>query len=229
MEYTKEQILNLTSMISTTSLGLKSGLLLALLVGGLYVYSTQAASAVYSFVARGTISQFDETNKTIKVAVTKVDGKGKDDLEGNTTEFIIDSTAKVLKVASGKDARVTYHNLALGQEVAFKGVKKDNDTYVLSFIRINDRSFQIIGTLESLTKGTKTMKITVTSSTYKPTTYPKGSNITMTYTDDTVFRKDSTNISTVDLNADAQKVKVWGYIDGSTWKVTQLWNNYTGK
>lgn len=207
-------------------MGLKSGLLLAVLVGGLYVYSTQAASAVYSFVARGTITQFDEKNKTIKVEVTKVTGKGKDDLEGNTTEFVIDSSAKVLKVASGKDTRVTYHNLALGQEIGFKGVKKDNDTYVLSFIRIHDRLFQVIGTLEKINKTTKVMNITAISSTYKPQTYPKGSELTMTYTDDTVFRKASTNISLDEVKADAQKVKVWGYIDGSTWKVTQLWNNW---
>ncbi len=201
----------------------------ALVVGALHVASAHAANSVYSFVARGIITDVDQANKTIKVDVTKVDGKGKADLEGNNTEFVLTSTTKVLRVMNGRDKGVTYKNLAIGQEVGFKGVKKDDDTYVLSFVRIHERLFQVLGLLEEMDTAAKTVKISVISSTYKPKTYPKGTEITMSYNDDTKFRNASTAISIGDVNADAQKVKVWGYIENSnTWKVITLWDKYKG-
>lgn len=212
----------------------RSGLVVAVvaLVAGVALHqNAQAASNVYSFVARGIITDFDEGGKTIKVDVTKVDGKGKSDLEGNNTEFVIGS-AKVFKVASGKDTRATYHKLAIGQEIGFKGVKKNDDTYNLSFIRIHQRSFAVIGLLESHDASAKTLKILVTSSTYKPGTYKKGTEITMSYKDDSTFYEKTTAnpVAFSEVNADAQRVKVTGSItSASTWEVAKLWDHYKGK
>ncbi len=204
---------------------------LALAVGVVVPGSAQASSNVYNFSARGIITAFDEGGKTVQVDVTKVDGKGKTDLEGNSTQFVVGS-AKVLKVVNSKDKSVTYHNLSIGQEIAFKGVKKNDDTYSLSFIRINERSFTVVGSLQSHSTSAKTLKILVTSSTYKPGTYKKSTEIDMSYKDDATFYEKitATEVAFTDVKADAQRVKVAGTITGtSTWQVTKLWNNYKGK
>src|SRR5436190_6523253 len=120
--------------------------------------AAHAATTVYAFTARGIITDFDEGGKTIKVDVTKAEPKrASSDLNSNNTEFVITSGVKVVKNANGKDKPVTYHNLAIGQEVAFKGVKKDDDTYVINFIRISDRSFTMVSNLESWDKNANTL------------------------------------------------------------------------
>lgn len=199
----------------------------ALVLGGALAGLVQAASSIYSFTARGTITSVDESNKTIKVSVEKAEGKGKEDLEGSSRELKV-GTAKVFKSVNGKDKRGTYHNLAIGQEIGFKGVANTDDTFTLSFIRIHERAFSVIGLLQEHDQSAKTLKISVISSTYKPATYKKGTEITMSYTDDSTFKAyKAGEISFGDVNADAQRVKVTGTINNSSdWKVTNLWNNY---
>lgn len=203
----------------------------ALLAAGLLVVpSAQAAGIKYSFVARGTITDVDEAAKTIKVDVEKVDGRGKGDMEGENIEFQV-GAAKVVKVASGKDKPVTYHNLAIGQQVGMKGIAKDDsdDTFVTSFVRIQNRDFTVIGLMESLDKSAKTTKISVITSTYKPTVYKKGTNITMTYTNDTTFYENNAERDIADINADAQRVKITGTIKNTnTWQISKLWNKHKG-
>ena len=197
--------------------------------------TANAATSVYSFVARGVITDFDNNEGTASIDITKVDGKGKQDLEGNNTEFIVKNASTVYKRSAGKDKRVTYHNLAIGQEVGVKGVKKDNDTYELTFIRIEDRSFIAVGNLESYNANTHTMTILMVSSTYRPTWYNKSRNVkvNMVFGDDysTFYNHNGkVAISFDDVNADAQKVRLVGYItDTNTWKVTKLWDKYKGK
>lgn len=208
---------------------------LALFVAPSTVPSAHAASTVYSFIARGIVTDFDNTNGTVKIDVTKVANKGKSDLEGNNTEFIVKNAKTVYKVVQGKDKRVTYHNLAIGQEVGIKGVKKDDDTYVLNFVRIEDRTFTAIGNLQSYDKNAHTMTLLMISSTYKPNAYNKSKNVkvNMVFGDDysTFYNHNGkAEISFGDLNADAQRVRVMGHItDKNTWKVTKLWNGYKGK
>jgi hypothetical protein len=211
--------------------GLAVGLV-ALLVGAGVVGAAHASTDTkYSFIAKGTITDVDEANHTIKVDVTKVDGRGKNDMEGSNIEFITNK-ARVVKVISNKDHSATWHTFKIGQLVGMKGVAKQDDTYVLSFARIEERNFTILGRLEALDTDAKTMKILVESSAYKPATYKKGTQINMTYTDDTTFYEKATKNekSPSDVNADAQRVKVMGAITGSnTWEVAKLWDNYKGK
>ncbi|MDA1169146.1 MAG: hypothetical protein O3A36_02300 [bacterium] len=197
--------------------------------------SAHAATNVYSFIARGIVTDFDVNAGTAKIDITKVAGKGKLDLVGNNTEFIVKNASTVYKRVAGKDKRVTYRNLAIGQEVGIKGVKKDNDTYVVSFIRIEDRSFVAVGNLEAFNKNAHTMTVLMVSSTYKPTLYNKSKNVkvNMVFGDDyTTFynHNGKVAISADAINADAQKVRLIGYVtDKNVWKVTKMWNLYKGK
>lgn len=204
-------------------------LALVLIVGTALVTTVRASGSKYSFTARGIITSVDEANKTIDVDITKATGKGKDDLEGTNIEIVVEK-AKVVKVISSKDKRVTYHNFAVGQEVGLKGTAKDDDTFHATFARIHDRSFTVVGLLQEHNETTKTLEILVTTSSYKPSTYKKGDTITMSYTDESKFRNTSTEVVFSDVDANNQKVKVQGTIENaSSWKVKTLWDNYTGK
>ncbi|MBI3256123.1 MAG: hypothetical protein HYZ63_04085 [Candidatus Andersenbacteria bacterium] len=193
--------------------------------------TADAANTAYSFIARGTITDDNETDKTIKVDITKVDGKAqaKTDLEGENKELKV-GTAKVLRVVQGKDKSATYKTLAIGQEIGFKGVKKDDDTFVLSFIRIHERNFTVIGTLDALDKSANTLTVKAINSTYKPTIYKNGAKINMTYTDDIIFyEKGNIERAESDINMDNQRVKLVGVIkNSSTWEVLKFYNKHKG-
>lgn len=199
----------------------------------MYSQRSQAAGDKYMFTARAIITSVDEANKSFKADVTKATGdKARDNMEGSNIEFKI-GTAKVYKSIGGKDKRGTYHNLAIGQEVGLKGAAKDNDTFEVTFARIHQRSFNVTGLLKNHNETAKTLKISVITSSYKPATYTKGTEITMNYKDvDTTFYSKSTKlpVSFDQVDANNQKIKVSGYIENaSTWQVTQLIDGYNGK
>lgn len=208
-------------------------LLLGLLGATLYSQRSQAAGDKYKFTARAIITSVDEANKSFKADVSKATGdKAHDNMEGSNIEFKT-GTAKVFKSIGGKDKRGTYHNFAVGQEVGLKGVAKADDTFVLDFARIHERSFSVVGLLKNHDTSAKTLKISVITSSYKVSTYTKGTEITMSYRDqDTTFYSKTTKTPVVftDVKANDQKVKVSGYLEkASTWQVTELIDGYTGK
>lgn len=205
-------------------------LLLAGLLGAtLYGQRTRAGGIKYTFTARAVITSVDEANKSFKADVTKATpNKAMEAIEGSNREFKT-GTAKVYKRDGTKDVRGTYHNFAVGQEVGIKGIAKEDDTFELTFARIHDRAFTVVGLMQNHDKTLKTVKILITTSSYKASTY-NGKEVTMSYTDDSKFRNASTALSFSDVNANTQKVKVIGTItDANSWKVTQLHDSYTGK
>ncbi|MEK7500310.1 MAG: hypothetical protein AAB649_06970 [Patescibacteria group bacterium] len=224
--FTMKQLISLSTMAVAA---------IALVASAALPSPADASSNVYSFTARGVVTDFDNTAGTAKIDISKVADKGRLDLVDNNTEFIVKNATTVYKVVAGKDKRVTYHNLAVGQEVGIKGVKKDDDTYTVSFIRIEDRSFVAVGNLEAFNDSAHTMRILMVSSTYKPTQFTKSKNVkvNMVFGDDyTTFynHNGKVAISADSINADAQKVRLVGQItDKNTWKVLKMWNLYKGK
>ncbi len=204
-------------------------LLVGLLGATVYGQRSQAAGNKYKFTARAIITDVDEANKSFKADVTKATGdKARDAMEGSNIEFKA-GTAKVYKSVGGKDKRGTYHNFAIGQEVGLKGVAKDDDTFELTFARIHERAFMVVGLLKAHNTTAKTVKILVNTSTYKQSTY-KGEEISMEYNDDSKFRNKTTEVSFTDVKANDQKVKVTGTITkSSTWNVKELTDGYAGK
>lgn len=191
-----------------------------------------AAGTKFSFTARGVVTGVDLANKSIEVDVTKaVPTNAKEAMEGENIEFKIGS-AKIVKVANGLDKPVTYKNFAIGQEIGMKGTAYNDDTYSLSFARIHDRSFTVIGTVEEHDQSARTIKVEVITSSYKPTTYKAGASITMKYFDGntTFYNKNlATPEDFTDLGADHQKVKVMGTVTGSgTWEIKTLVDEFAG-
>lgn len=202
----------------------------AVVVGAL---KTQAASDRYKFTARGIITTVDKNKETIKVDVNKATGgKSVDDLEGKTKEFKLDD-AKFYQynATTKKDKRVTIGALVIGQEIGFKGTARTDDTYPLTFVRIHDRSFTVVGLIKGHTEGTRIIKILFNSSTYKPSVYKQGTEISMEYPEDATFYEKTTKtpITFGTVKANDQKVKVTGTIEGAnTWKIKTLIDHYKG-
>lgn len=205
-------------------------LLLGLLGATLYSQRTQAAGVKYNFTARVIITSVDEVNKSFKADVIKaVPKKATEQMEGTNREFKT-GTAKVYKRVGSKDVRGTYHNFEIGQEVGVKGAAKDDDTFELTFARIHERLFTVVGLLQTFSTSAHTAKISVITSSYKPSSYVKGTEINMTYNDDTIFKNNTTAVSDTDVKANAQKVQVKGVITGSsTWEIRTFTDGYKGK
>lgn len=201
----------------------------AILITGI---GSRAAGAKYTFTARVIVTGVDQANKSFKADVTKATPtKAKDDIEGRNVEFKA-GTAKVVKVFNGLDKAVTYKNIQIGQELGVKGTAKDDDTYVLSFVRIHDRGFMVVGLLQKHDKANRELTILVTTSTYKPTTYKKETLIVMKYfeSNSTFYSKNTkTPVSFDVVNANNQKVKVTGtFTSSNAWEVSSLIDGYAG-
>lgn len=194
----------------------------------LYAGFSSAAGDRYSFTARGVITFINDDN-SIDVSVTHVSGKGEDDLKGAKRAFKTVSTTKYYKVVSGKDKRVTRSNLAVGQEIGFKGIAKDDGSYVITWLRVHDRTFTVIGKLKDVDRGLKEYKVSVTTSTYRPGTY-NGKDVIMNYGGNTKFTSGGVERNADEVKVGDQKVKITGTVtDHGKWEITTLIDNYTGK
>lgn len=203
--------------------------IVAILITGQF---SRAGGSKYSFTARVIVTDVDQVNKSFKADVTKaVPTKAKDDIEGRNVEFKA-GTAKVVKVFNGLDKAATYKNIQIGQELGVKGTAKDDDTYELSFARIHDRGFMVVGLLQKHDETNREVTILVTTSTYKPTTYTKGTKIVMKYfeSNSTFYSKSTkTPVNFSDVDANNQKVKVTGtFTSSNKWEVSSLIDGYTG-
>ena len=194
----------------------------------LYTAFAHASGDRYSFTGRGVITQVND-DKSLDVTVSEVSAKGKDDLRGVNKTFKTVTSSKYYKVVNGKDRRVSVHNLAAGQEIGFKGVAKDDDSFVITWLRINDRSFTVIGTLKDVDRTAKTFTVAVKTSSYKPSTY-NNKDVVMNYGGNSVFTSGSESRESDDVVPGDERVKITGTItDFGKWEIAKLYDNYTGK
>jgi hypothetical protein len=111
-----------------------------------------------------------------------------------------------------------------GQEVVVKGVKS-GDTYKVSELTINDRSFLITGTVSDVNKDNKEIKVSVKTSTYKNNNL-KGTDITTVYDSKTICKEDGKEIGCSEIDSDSQKITVEGGVTGTdnTYQLTKVTN-----
>lgn len=176
---------------------------------------SSAATDSYKFTARGVVTAVDADTKIVTVSITHASEKAKNDLIGETKDFR-SSTAKVYKSAGSKKVRVKVSSINDGDEIVMKGAAKSDGSFAVSWAEINDRSFTLNGTLKEHDSTHKTLKIAVTSSTYKSSTY-NGKDVVVKYTGNTVFKSGGEVREPDDIVADNQTVKVTGKIVGSNW------------
>lgn len=203
-----------------------ASLLLGLLLIG--AISIEAATDRYKFVARGTVTVVNSEQKSLTVSITHITGKGESDLKGKTQTFK-GSAAKVFKTgADGKDKRIKITNVAVGDEVLMKGVAKSDDTFVLTFVKVNIRSFELVGTLKEHNQTLKRLTITVKTSSYKPTVY-KNKDVVVKYSGSTKFSSGGRDINADEVVKGDHKVKVSGKIVGNEWEADKFIDNYVEK
>jgi FlaG/FlaF family flagellin (archaellin) len=199
------------------------------IIGVLVLGAAQVSAATdrYNFIIRGIITEIDTESKTITVDVTAAPGKAFDDLSSKSQVFQVKDT-KFFKREGTKDKRVTLSRLAVGQELGIKGVAKNDDKYYITWLRIHDRTFSVVGELNEHLTDTKTLKIYITHSSYKPGKFQK-SEVTMTYDDNSKFKNNSGGeVVFDDVDANNQRVKVTGTVTGTnTWEVSTLSDGYT--
>lgn len=187
----------------------------------------EAATDRYQFVARGTVIAVDGTLKTVTVSITHVTGKGEADLKGETQVFK-GSSAKIYKTAAGQLKRIKLTNIAIGDELVMKGVAKSDDTFVLTWVHVNTRSFELIGTLKDHDTALKRLTIAVTTSSYKPTTYNK-KDVVVKYSGSTKFISNGREVNADEIAKGDHKVKVSGKIVGNEWEVDRFIDNYVAR
>lgn len=190
---------------------------------------TKAADDRYRFVARGVITEIED-DKSLHISISHITGNGVDDLRGVNRLFKTVSTTKYYKVSAGKDKPVKVTNVAVGQEVGFKGIAKDDGSYVVTWLRIHDRAFTIVGKLKGVDRSLKWYKVAVTTSTYRPGTYD-GTDVIINYGGNTVFQT-NTGVSREadEVKAESQTAKITGTVgDHNRWEMTKLIDGYTGK
>lgn len=189
--------------------------------------SVQAATDRYKFVARGTVTAVNGTLKTVTVSITHITGNGKTDLAG-TTPVLKASSAKIYKIAGGKDVRIKLTNIAIGDELVVKGVAKSDGTYTLTWARVHTRSFALVGTLKAHDKALKRLTVATTSSSYRPTTY-NNKDVVVKYSSSTKFTSGGVDVNADEINKGDHKIKVTGKVVGNDWEADTFIDNYTGK
>lgn len=199
-----------------------------LILLALYGLQSKAASDRYVFTARGVVTARDTDLKTLNISVTHLDTeKAKDDLLGVNQVFYT-PTGKFYKNAAGKDQRITFTNIAIGQEVGFKGVSKTDGKFNITWLRVNDRSFTVVGTIKDVNRTNKTYTVEISSTTYRAGSY-KGKNVIMNYGNNSVFTSGGNEVNADDVKAGDKKIKVTGTVtDFNKWEISKLVDNYSG-
>lgn len=186
-------------------------------------YQSQASSS-YTFLVRGYVTQVHHATNKVHVSATYASDRAKADLAGNDLEYSVNGAA-FYKWENGIKKRVTWTKSAeVGDEVVMYGTRR-NESQTVRWLVVNDRTFTVIGKIKDHDKSAKTMQVAVTSSTYHNSVYA-GKDIIIKYDGNTRFTSDGRTVESDDIPASNQRAKFTGDQDFSTWKVTQVWNNY---
>lgn len=213
---------NINTMFKKVLFG--GGVLLAVMTLAVVSSNSQAATDDYTFLVRGMVKENDQATKSINVYTTHASPAAKNDLAGNRQDFSL-STAKLLKWVGGKKVPVSLGSVTVGSEVVLSGVKKSDGSFRVSWLVINDRSFDVVGKLRNHDETLNMLTIEVGTSTYKQSTYVN-KDVVFLYDETTEFMSLGTVIQQDELNADGQRVKVRGARANGHWELTRVWDSY---
>lgn len=183
------------------------------------------ADTNYPFVLRGTTDVKPATKQLVYVTVTAGSTKALDEVKNQNIGYSI-GTAKVYGYVNGVKKLESWKQIKLGSEVVMKG-KKIGDTFKVTELTINDRSFEIIGKVTDINTDKKTISVNVMQSTYREKGL-KSNEVTMQYTPSTVCKRlgSTVDCSTVDVRH--QVVKAVGAVTGENqvYTLSNFWDSY---
>lgn len=207
----------------------KKALIGGVLAGMLALGATAVAiagSSNYRFLVRGNVTAVDRSAKTVTVYTTHASPLATDDLAGNVVEFNATS-AKVYRWVNGKKTRVTLGGVPVGYEVVMEGAKNKNGHFEVTKITVNDNAFSVVGLLRDIDTANKTMKVEVSYSSYKSSTFLK-KNVIFHYGGNTKFYTRSGSEKNQDeISAGDQRVKITGTVtNGTKWEALKVYDDY---
>lgn len=171
------------------------------------------ALAATSFVVTGIVD-VKLTKSVVNVTATKVSSSIADEVEiGENLPYSLSKSTKYYKYVNKKLTKTGIGSLRMGQEVVVKGTKV-GDTFKVSSLTINDRSFVITGTISSINKDNKEITVGVKTSSYKQANL-KGTDVTMTYSSSTKCIESGKEIGCSEIDADGQKMTMQGGVTGT--------------
>ncbi|OGY36653.1 MAG: hypothetical protein A3E36_04475 [Candidatus Andersenbacteria bacterium RIFCSPHIGHO2_12_FULL_45_11b] len=184
------------------------------------------AHASPSFVVRGIVDVKAPTKDAVYVTGTYASNQDTTDYSLNKNIAFKISKATVQKYLNRKLVTTNWHNIKFGQEVVMFGTG-ENGTYTVTRLVINDRSFNITGTVSSTNHGSNQFQVLVKTSSYKQGTI-KNTHVTIHYTSKTKCTQSGKEIGCSDIANDGQKIKVAGGVTGvtDTYDATTVWNKY---
>lgn len=205
-----------------------SGAITAILVGIFSLaYFTAAASTKFPFSGRGIVTANNTLQKTVSVHFTHLNSLARDLGLGKVVEVSLSQT-KIFRVgAAGVQQRVTPGKIAVGDEVSVNGRVRTDDAFIANKVVIRNRSFIIMGTLNTYDYANRQMKVDVTTSSYKPNDL-KNQRVTIDFTQNALQTFDGkTVIEPSDLAARDQNVRVEGYvINSDEFQATKITENF---
>lgn len=190
-----------------------------------FAFISTPAEAATSFTVRG-IADKTLTKSAIYITSTYASASIKDDVIDKNIGYSLSSSTKYYKYVNKKKVPTSWSSVRLGHEVVAKG-NVVSGSYKVTELTINDRSFSIVGKVSDVTTSSNTIKVNVSTSTYKQPNI-KGKDVAMTYSSKTVCMQAGSEIGCSEILSDGQKIKVEGGVTGTgnTYELLKVWNKY---
>ncbi len=207
-----------------------SSLSLKLGVAGVAAFAIAIAAPVfadtnYSFTLRGVTDVKTPTKSLVYVTVTTGSTKALGEVHNQNIAYSI-STAKVYGYVNGIKRLESWKQLKLGQEVVMKG-KKVGNTFKVSELVINDRTFDLTGKVTDVDTDNKTISVNVMTSTYREKGI-KSTEIKMEYTPTTVCKRLGSTVACDTVDVRHQVIRAKGEVTGvdQVYTLNNFWDNF---
>ncbi|MCE9643476.1 MAG: hypothetical protein K8Q97_04170 [Candidatus Andersenbacteria bacterium] len=183
------------------------------------------ADTNYPFTLRGVTDVKAPTKSLVYVTVTAGSSKAFGEVKNQNIAYSI-STAKVYGYVNGVKRLESWKQLKLGQEVVMKG-KKVGNTFKVSELTINDRTFEIIGKVTDVNTDDKTISVNVMTSTYREKGI-KSTEIKMEYTPSTVCKRLGSTVGCDTVDVKHQVIRAKGEVTGvdQVYTLNNFWDNF---
>lgn len=198
-------------------------------VAAAFAFTTPAFAST-AFTATGIVD-VQLTKSVVNITATKASSSISDEVLNENIPYTVSKTTTYWKYGKDKHNKVvlmktSWSAVRFGQEVVVQGVKS-GDTFKVSKLIINDRSFSIMGTVSDVDHDNNQFSVLVKTSTYKQAGI-KNTYITIKYTSTTKCLESGKEIGCSDITNDSQKIRVDGGVTGTdnTYNAIKVWNKY---
>ena len=183
------------------------------------------ADTNYPFTLRGVTDVKAPTKSLVYVTVTAGSTKALGEVHDQNIAYSI-STAKVYGYVSGVKRLESWKQLKLGQEVVMTG-KKIGNTFKVSELVINDRTFDLTGKVTDVNTDDKTISVNVMTSTYREKGI-KSTEIKMEYTPSTVCKRLGSTVGCDTVDVKHQVIRAKGEVTGvdQVYTLNNFWDNF---